>query len=407
MQFPEKLHARLRSLWVSRRARWLRGEGDWPLALPLKQPTERQAMDQWPVFDHWLRSWHTEAAGQVTWEVTRWRQVGDQSLPTCWSFDSPSSVAATLGESPRWQRAKRRFVRLAQWPMDEHAAERWSEQLSRDFDVLADWEEGAFEQLVRVVEWLWRHPRSGLYPRQLPIAGIDSKWVERRSGLVGAWVAALHGSQRREFYQASGLRAYPDRLRMRILDPALRAYWRGCSDIEAPVADFMQLEGFYPECVIMVENLATGMAVQDLPGTIVFMRRGYAVEALAQLPWLKEVPLLLYWGDIDTHGFAILNRLRSYVPRVRSLMMDDAAVLESFADLVGEEPRQAGAEDLPLLSVQERRLYQCLRGIGDSPVMQGRRLEQERIAWDFAWLRITSARSDSNSLALGAASENI
>jgi hypothetical protein len=135
------------------------------------------------------------------------------------------------------------------------------------------------------------------------------------------------------------------------------------------------------------------MAVQDLPGTIVFMRRGYAVEALGQLSWLRDVPLLLYWGDIDTHGFAILNRLRSYVPQVRSLMMDDAAVLQSFVDLVGEEPRQAGAEDLPLLTAQERRLYQCLRGNGDLPAMQGRRLEQERIAWDFAWLRIISARA--------------
>jgi len=42
------------------------------------------------------------------------------------------------------------------------------------------------------------------------------------------------------------------------------------------------------------------------------MRLGYAVDVLGQLPWLQEAQCI-YWGDIDTHGFAILNRARTYI----------------------------------------------------------------------------------------------
>ena len=36
------------------------------------------------------------------------------------------------------------------------------------------------------------------------------------------------------------------------------------------------------------------------------------------LSWLKQKPMY-YWGDIDTHGFAILDQLRSKFLHVQSL----------------------------------------------------------------------------------------
>ena len=36
---------------------------------------------------------------------------------------------------------------------------------------------------------------------------------------------------------------------------------------------------------------------------------------------------LVYWGDLDTHGFAILNRLRECFPHARSMLMDRATLL--------------------------------------------------------------------------------
>lgn len=48
---------------------------------------------------------------------------------------------------------------------------------------------------------------------------------------------------------------------------------------------------------------------------------------LADIPWLKTEDVT-YWGDLDAEGFEILNRLRECLPRVRSLRMDEAAVIE-------------------------------------------------------------------------------
>jgi hypothetical protein len=50
-------------------------------------------------------------------------------------------------------------------------------------------------------------------------------------------------------------------------------------------------------------------------------REDYAIDRLGSLPWLREKPLY-YWGDIDTHGFAILSRLRRHWEHARSLLMD-------------------------------------------------------------------------------------
>lgn len=76
----------------------------------------------------------------------------------------------------------------------------------------------------------------------------------------------------------------------------------------------------------MVENEITYLAF-PLPGdAIVIFGGGYAVDALGPLGWLTDLDLT-YWGDIDTHGFAILNRLRHRFGHARSMLMDRATLL--------------------------------------------------------------------------------
>jgi hypothetical protein len=41
---------------------------------------------------------------------------------------------------------------------------------------------------------------------------------------------------------------------------------------------------------------------------------GYAVSVLGPLSWLGDLEVI-YWGDIDTHGFVILDRLRAMFPK--------------------------------------------------------------------------------------------
>jgi hypothetical protein len=384
MRTPEELRRRLQSRWQNQRRNWLLGQGEWPLSLSTEPPTEAKVLEEWARFDAWLAQWRVIAqrhVDAVRYEARTWSRVGEQHLPCAWQFITPEAVAFELGYSTAWSRAKQRFAALAGWKTD--AA--WHTELSRHFDLLADLDEDEFQRLCTVVEWLWQRPASGLYPRQLPIAGIDTKWLDSYRGVTTAWVGVLQASEAREFYAVTGLRAAPDRLRMRLLDRELCDAIGGLSDIEAPAEEFIGLK-LPARQVLIVENLVTGLACESLPGTVVFMRRGYAVEALAKLPWLAQLPVY-YWGDIDTHGLAILSRLRGYLPQAQSLMMDEAILL-AFKTLWGREEKSA-APELAHLTEAEQRLYRELREGKYKQV----RLEQERIAWNVAWQHITSAMS--------------
>lgn len=184
-----------------------------------------------------------------------------------------------------------------------------------------------FERLEFLLVWLYTHQGSNLYPRQLPIDGLDRKWLENREGLIGELVAALRGMDpaSTDFYQICGLHPLPRLIRMRILDPVLRDYVGGLSDITAPADDIAKLT-LPAQYMYIVENLQTGLAFDALPDSVAFMGLGYGVDQLAQFKWLNDIRCI-YWGDIDTHGYAILNRARSYLPHLKSFLMDGQTLL--------------------------------------------------------------------------------
>jgi hypothetical protein len=231
-----------------------------------------------------------------------------------------------------------------------------------------------------MLAWIANHPKSGLYPRQLPVSGLDSKWLDGRKGLLADLVAAIQddASSDLDFYQRCGLKAPPLLVRMRVLDQALRARVGGVGDITAPVEDLSGIN-LPVSHVFIVENLQTGLAMSDMPDAVVFMRLGYHIDVLARLPWLVRAKCI-YWGDLDTHGFAILHRARSYIPELHSVLMDEGTLLQN-EPLWVEESVQHSATELTLLTEQEQQLY---RGLKQQRWGQNVRLEQERIDWELA-----------------------
>ncbi len=100
---------------------------------------------------------------------------------------------------------------------------------------------------------------------------------------------------------------------------------------------------------------------------------GSGFEHLAQVPWLADAPVH-YWGDIDTHGFAILDQLRAVVPHSTSMLMDRATLL-SHERYWGHEGKPT-QRDLHRLTSDERAVYDDLR---DNRLRPNLRLEQEHI----------------------------
>lgn len=384
MRSPEQAVALLRGHWQRQAGDWLDGGGEWPLRVSLAPPGERLASANWAAFEAWRSAWKDWHGGEVSWAERRWPLLGRQSVPEALSLPDADALAALLGETVRWQRTRARFATWTQrWPV-------LAVGLRRQYALLADVDETEFTRLGDMLAWLQSHPASNLFARQLPVAGLDSKWLENHTGLLGDWLRTLSDLPRdTDFWRASGLRREPDRLRLRVLDPVLRERVGGLADIHAPLDQLAALD-LPVRRVFIVENKQTGLAFEDLPGAVVLMARGYAVDRLHELPWLRVAGAVHYWGDLDTHGLAILGRLRGHLPQVQSLLMDEATLL-AYRDLWVTEPQPHRAHAIEHLDAAEQALYRDLRGDRWGVRV---RLEQERIGWDVAWARISSTLPD-------------
>ena len=166
-------------------------------------------------------------------------------------------------------------------------------------------------------------------------------------------------------------------MRFRILDPQLSLVSTGTDqDITLTREAFAGLD-IAATRVFITENEINFLAFPPCPKAIVIFGAGYGFDNLVEARWLgtREIH---YWGDIDTHGFAILNQLRRYFPHAQSLLMDRDTLL-AHKEVWGVEPRQETA-DLQRLTPEEKMLYEDL---GQNRWGDRVRLEQERIGFGF------------------------
>jgi hypothetical protein len=371
--FPDDVRDFLVRRFNNQHQTWLTGTGVWPLYVALGVPTEKDVTQDPGAVRGWVDAWTTwKGDGELVWEERQWGRLGKQRLPAWMVLTTPVQVAVAVLQGGRWKVATQRYERFVQkWPMLVTTT-----ALPRNFDVLADYAGDDFERLIALLSWFDANPNAGKYLRQLPVEGLDTKWIEKRRGLVMDLLQAIRGVQGyREFYSLCGLIRREHRIRVRLLCPELRRAAGGLSDIEAPIEELATL-ALAPRAAVIVENLETGVALADRPGCIAFMKLGNAVSVLNALLWLRDVPVL-YWGDIDTHGFAILDRARAVIPGLRSILMDEVTLL-SHRSLWGQEPAQHPDVALPHLTDGERIVYSGLRS---NTWGQKVRMEQERIAW--------------------------
>jgi hypothetical protein len=385
LKLPADVRHLLQRRFDSRHRDWLAGgtvDTAWPLEIALGIPSEQAALAQLDATKAWVQAWQRwQGAGTLQWTERRWRMLGTQRVPELLRLDEPRQVAQWLDDIARWDRAVARHKLLvARWPV-------LTQRLGRLFAVLADYPDADFERLVAALAWFEAHPASNLYLRQLPIAGLDTKWIESRKAVLTELLCCITGraADVSDFHTLCGLRRAPVHVRMRILDPDLRSQVGGIGELTAPVADLAQLR-IAPAHVVIVENLQTGLALNDLPGTIAFMGLGYSVDLLAQIPWVRDADRI-YWGDIDTHGFAIVDRARACLGPVRTILMSEPT-LTSHRTLWTAEPSQHAADELPHLLPAEQAVYRALRQHTWGHAV---RLEQERIGWTMAEVALADA----------------
>jgi hypothetical protein len=112
-----------------------------------------------------------------------------------------------------------------------------------------------------------------------------------------------------------------------------------------------------------------------MKNSIAIFGRGFGLGLLKDALWLNDKQII-YWGDIDAHGFQILSQLRLYFPRTQSLLMD----LETFNEFkdFAVTGTETNINQLTNLTVEENQLFKHLLNL-----KKKNRLEQEKINQSF------------------------
>lgn len=213
--------------------------------------------------------------------------------------------------------------------------------------------------------------RSGETDQELPDKDLTSEPTE--TTLLGDAAARTPAAR---FAARHGFLHPPEQVRFRILDPDIVALG-DARDISVTAEAFGSLS-LPINTVIATENLINFLALPERPQTLALFGRGYGFSALQEAAWLRDCNIV-YWGDLDTHGFRILDQLRAMHPHVTSILMDQQTLL-SHRDAWVREPSPSRAP-LTRLTAAESALYNAL---GNDEFGLAVRLEQELIRWDCA-----------------------
>lgn len=378
---PRELHAQLQRCWNrgDLLAGMVSGESIFPRRLTLKGPTSVQMSEHFDTVRAWIVELSTLPHYRVEMREVRHRVIGANEIPAAVWVDTLDDVLVILGkrrEAKRFEtligRTRERQPMLLEWI---------TRKPLKALELANVW-----DRLLDVVEWVKLHPRPGVYLRQIDIPGVDSKFIEAHRGVLLQWldvvlpaeVVDTTASGMSGFASRYGFRDKPQRIRLRALDPA-HALLQGAVDADITL-DAESFACLAPTVlrVFITENEINYLAFPSVPDSLLIFGAGYGFEVLAHAAWLTRCQVF-YWGDIDTHGFAILDQLRAYLPHAHSLLMDRDTLL-AFEAQWGKEGKQT-LRDLSRLNAEECAMYDDLR---DNRLCPNLRLEQERIG--FGWV---------------------
>lgn len=294
------------------------------------------------------------------------RRFGRNEFPERISFECEDDLVRLIRKEREFERFKT-ALRHINGAVPELAE--WTRSNAPALVSLASELEG----LVQVVTFLKQHPRPDCFARELPLA-VDTKFIERHKDILRRWLDLTLPSHtiradEEHFERRYGLRYVEPLVLVRFLDPNVRIEFGFPCDVLAIPLHTVAGWGATDVRVFVVENKVNLLTLPPLRRTVALGGLGAASALLRYCPCSSEYPLT-YWGDIDVEGFAILSNLRTFWPRVQSIMMD-GQTLRALRTLCGSGTG-ASPEVPPHLTPSEEEAFRICSS-------ENLRLEQERI----------------------------
>ncbi|KZS81628.1 hypothetical protein A4G29_19005 [Mycobacterium kansasii] len=371
---PDDIAARVRRRWDdgSLLRAYANGDPFDPIEVPLRGPTPSQVGDDIAAARDWVAA--LDAGGRdgrrytLQWQSIGGRRIGRNQLPVRAVVSSIEQACALLGVAT----LVRRFDELLALAHQHPRVREWVVEHPHHALGLGP----EMSQLIAAYVWLDGHRQSNRYLREISAPGVDTKFAERHRPVLAAMLGV--SSTASGFLAGLGLRSKPVMVRLR---PARSLGLPApLTELAVPSEELAQLT-VEPRVAVIVENEISYLSIDVPEDGVVIWGKGFEVDSVGRLGWLAEAEVL-YWGDIDTHGFAILDRLRAWLPQARSVLMDRETLFAHRDRWVTEE--RPATSILTRLTPDEQDLYSDLvaDGLGERV-----RLEQERIDWQWAMQR--------------------
>lgn len=372
----DEIRARVRRRWAdgSLLAGLANGVPLVALDLPVNGPRPGEIGEDLPAVRRWIEELERGSAGGRRYELVYasigGRHVGRNELPARAVVSTYEQAWRLLGVAAEVAAFRRALDLCA----DLTVVRAWVVQHPLAALELAD----EWERMVAAYRWLDEARGSGRYLRTITAPGVDTKFVERHRAVLSQLLGT--GRTAAGFLTALGLQIKPDTVRLRF-DPAALALPTALSEATFRASELAAVPARVRTAVI-VENETTYLSVPVPEGGVVLWGKGFEVSRVGSLPWLRDVDVH-YWGDLDTHGFAILHQLRAWLPQTQTFLMDRATLLAHRDRWVHETAPTAAT--LSRLTADEAALYADLVS---GRLGEGVRLEQERIDWAWAQDRL-------------------
>ena len=170
---PVELRGQVQKLWDKGLllASLVSDEALFPLRLTLKRPTSSELSDRFEEVRNWISDLQKEPHYRVVMRELRHHVIGNNAIPEEIWIDKLDDALALIGKSSDAGRfykivtlTRERCPYLLTW-LIKHPLKALN--LAEDWPLLLD-----------IVDWMQSHPRPGIYPRQIDIPGVHTKFIE-------------------------------------------------------------------------------------------------------------------------------------------------------------------------------------------------------------------------------------
>jgi len=329
-----------------------------PLRVSLVGPSATEMAQQYSHCRLWISEFtdkKSEFSFDIEWKEKANRQIGKNSVPSALLFHDIETIVQFISKKNELLFFKENIALLLDRLPD---LKKW---IIKKPLQLTDPDIG-WKQCVSLLEWLLKNPQSSIYTRQIPVPDIDSKFIEKHRGLLLDLYLSLiepgdnyDSGERKSFEDFLGFKKKPILVRLKFLDSDL--FINGLSEVSIRHDELDRLE-IEPDNVFVIENDINALTFPMTRNSLVIFGRGYGFSYLKQIKWLERANIW-YWGDIDTHGFVILDQFKNIFPTSRSLMMDYQTLMR-FRNKWVRESKPNKRALLNQLSKDEKKIYESL-----------------------------------------------